>query len=136
MVAKRLSVVDADKCVGCQCCMFACDRRFAEAGISKSAIHVKSSGGVEHGFVVVVCRACEDPPCIKVCPTNALTLREGGGVNLDTKKCIGCQNCIRACPFGAIFWDDSVRKPVVCVYCGYCEGFCPYNVIKLQPIRR
>ena len=136
MVVKRLSVVDADKCVGCQCCMFACDRRFAEAGISKSAIHVKSSGGVEHGFVVVVCRACEDPPCIKVCPTNALTLRDGGGVNLDTKKCIGCQNCIRACPFGAIFWDDSARKPVVCVYCGYCEGFCPYNVIKLQPIIR
>ena len=59
-----------------------------------------------------------------------------GGVNLDTKKCIGCQNCIRACPFGAIFWDDSARKPVVCVYCGYCEGFCPYNVIKLQPIIR
>ena len=136
MVVKRLSVVDADKCVGCQCCMFACDRRFAEAGLSKSAIHAKSSGGVEHGFVVVVCRACEDPPCIKVCPTNALALREGGGVNLDPKKCIGCQNCVKACPFGAIFWDDSARKPVVCVYCGYCESFCPYNVIKLQPIKR
>jgi len=135
-LAKRLTVVDADKCVGCQSCMFACNRRFSEAGFSRSAIHVKSAGGVEHGFVVVVCRACQDPPCMKVCPTNALTHREGGGVNLDMKKCIGCQNCLEACPFGAITWDEITMKPVICVYCGYCEYFCPYDVIRLEPIER
>lgn len=133
-MAKRLSIVDADKCVGCQSCMFACNRRFAEAGLCKSAIHVKSAGGFERGFVVVVCRACKEPPCIKVCPTNALTLRAGGGVNLNMRKCIGCQNCVEACPFTAIAWDETVSKPVICVYCGYCENYCPYDVIKLEPI--
>ncbi|MCX8176661.1 MAG: [Fe-S]-binding protein, partial [Candidatus Bathyarchaeota archaeon] len=68
MKVKRLVSVDVDLCVGCQCCMFACNRRFGEAGISKSAIRVVSAGGVERGFVVIVCRACLDPPCARVCP--------------------------------------------------------------------
>ncbi len=134
MPVKKLSVVDADKCVGCQSCMFACNRRFGEAGLSKSAIHVKSAGGFERGFVVVVCRACKEPPCMKVCPTNALTLRNGGGVKLNIRKCIGCQNCIKACSFDAIFWDEDTNKPVICVYCGFCEKYCPYEVIRLEPI--
>lgn len=135
MLPKRLSIVDVDKCVGCQSCMFACNRRFAEAGLSRSAIHIKSAGGFERGFVVVVCRACQEPPCMKVCPTNALAFRNGGGVDLTTRKCIGCQNCVEACPFNAIFWDDAANKPIICVYCGFCEKYCPYDVIKLEPIK-
>ncbi|MCP8322603.1 MAG: 4Fe-4S binding protein [Candidatus Methylarchaceae archaeon HK02M2] len=134
-MAKRLSVIDVDLCVGCQCCMFACNRRFAEAGLSRSAIHIKSVGGFERGFVVTVCRACSDPPCARVCPTNALVRREGGGVTLHMNKCIGCQNCLKECDIGAIFWDKNMNKPVICVYCGYCVDFCPFDVIKLESIR-
>ncbi|MEM3017921.1 MAG: hypothetical protein QXO25_03470, partial [Candidatus Bathyarchaeia archaeon] len=90
-MVKRLSVVDVNLCVGCQCCMMACSRRFGEGGIARSAIHVKSVGGVERGFIVIVCRACRDPPCLKVCPTNALTRRVGGGVVLNQSRCIGCK---------------------------------------------
>ena len=134
MVSNRLSVVDVDLCVGCQCCMFACTRRFAEAGISKSAIHVKSAGGFERGFVVSVCRACPDPPCMRVCPVDALSKRDGGGVILKPHKCIGCGNCVEACTISAIFWDEQNKKPVICVYCGYCANYCPYGVLKLEPI--
>ena len=133
-MVNRLSIVDVDLCVGCQCCMFACTRRFAEAGISKSAIHVKSAGGFERGFVVTVCRACLDPPCMKVCPTDALEYRKGGGVLLKAERCIACKNCVRECTVGAIFWDDELNKPVICVYCGYCTNFCAYGVIKLELI--
>jgi len=112
--------------------MFACTRRFGEGGLSKSAIHVKSAGGFERGFVVIVCRACEDPPCARVCPTDALRLRVGGGVVLRKEKCIGCGNCVNACVVGAIFWDDESNKPVICIHCGYCASFCPYGVIKLE----
>ena len=132
MEVKKLSVVDVDLCVGCQCCMFACTRRFAEAGLSKSAIHVRSAGGVERGFVVTVCRACSDPPCVKVCPTEALKPRIGGGVVLDTYKCIGCQNCVKACSIGAVFCDEELNKPIICTYCGYCVEFCPHEVLKLE----
>ncbi|MDW8044332.1 MAG: 4Fe-4S binding protein [Nitrososphaerota archaeon] len=132
MVSSRLSVVDVDLCVGCQSCMFACTRRFGEGGLSKSSIHVRSAGGFERGFVVIVCKACEDPPCARVCPTDALRLRIGGGVILRKEKCIGCGNCVKACVIGAVFWDDESNKPVICIHCGYCAKFCPYGVIKLE----
>jgi len=134
MVVKRLVIVDVDLCVGCQCCMFACNRRFGEAGISKSAIKVTSAGGVERGFVVIICRACLDPPCARVCPTGALTARDGGGVVLRMDKCIGCKNCVSACSVNAISWDEENGKPIICTYCGYCVDFCPYGVLKLESI--
>ena len=132
MPIKRLSVVDVDLCVGCQSCMFACARRFGDAGLGKSAIHVRSAGGIERGFIVTVCRACTDPPCAKVCPTDALNIRRLGGVNLNPSKCIGCKLCIDACTIGAVFWDDALQKPVICVHCGICADFCPYSVIKVE----
>ena len=129
---KRLAVVDVDLCVGCQCCMMACNRRFGDAGTAKSAIHITSAGGVERGFVVLVCRACLDPPCMKVCQTGALTKKRGGGVILDQSKCIGCKHCVDACTIGVVFWDDSNEKPVICVHCGYCIDYCPYGVMRIE----
>jgi len=133
-MAKRLSVLDVDRCVGCQACMFACTRRTGEGGLAASCIGIRSAGGIRKGFVVVVCRACTNPPCARVCPTDALIFREGGGVRLKEELCIGCGACVEACPFGAVFWDADQRKPQICVYCGYCAKYCPYGVIALEEI--
>ena len=126
----RLSIVDSERCVGCQLCMFACARRQSEGGLAASCIGVRSVGGMERGFTIIVCRACDDPPCAKVCPTSALKLRKGGGVQLDTTACIGCGNCRGACLVGAIFWDEEANKPMICIHCGYCTKFCPHGVLK------
>ena len=115
--------------------MFACTRRRGYGGLGFSAIHVRSTGGIESGFTVIVCRACPDPPCQKVCPTGALTVRKGGGVRLNVDKCIGCGYCVDACPFGAIFWNPEVNKPIVCVYCGYCVDFCPHKVLTFEEVK-
>lgn len=128
----RLAVVDADRCVGCQCCMFACSRRLGYGGLGKSAILIRSAGGIERGYVVIVCRACPDPPCAKVCPTGALSLRRGEGVLVNDSLCIGCGHCHEACPFRAIAWDEEVQKPIICVHCGYCVKFCPYKVLVME----
>jgi len=134
-MAKRLSVLDAQRCVGCQCCMFACSLRLAQGGLAASCIGIKSAGGISKGFHVVVCRSCPNPPCARVCPTDALFERpEGGGVRFKPELCIGCENCVEACPFGAVFWDSADNKPQICVYCGYCAPFCVYDVLALEDI--
>jgi Fe-S-cluster-containing dehydrogenase component len=131
-VMARLEVLDTERCVGCQSCMFACSRRVGVAGLTETCIGVRSAGGMENGFVVVVCRACEDPPCARVCPTRALELRKGGGVKLVEDRCIGCGNCVEACITGAVFWDGEANKPMICVHCGYCAGYCPHGVLGLR----
>ena len=128
----RLEVLDTDRCVGCQGCMFACSRRWGTAGLNRSCIGIRSAGGMEKGFVVVVCRACEDPPCARVCPVDALSLRKGGGVTLKNEKCIGCGFCRDACIIGAVYWDEEINKPMICVHCGVCARYCPHAVLSLD----
>ncbi|WP_247872074.1 4Fe-4S dicluster domain-containing protein [Azospirillum sp. TSO35-2] len=49
----------------------------------------------------VLCHQCEDAPCARVCPVNAIT-HAADAIVLDEKICIGCKMCALACPFGAI----------------------------------
>lgn len=135
-MAKRLAILDANRCVGCQLCMLACSERLGFAGLNKSAIRIVSTGGVERGFTIIVCRACSDPPCARACPEDALRIREGGGVILIPDRCNGCGHCVEACDLGAIRLDEETQKPIVCVYCGYCADFCPHGVIALQEVGR
>ncbi|MFH1453149.1 MAG: 4Fe-4S dicluster domain-containing protein [Armatimonadota bacterium] len=128
----RLNVVDTEICVGCQLCMFACTRRQNRAGISKSCIHVRSIGGMERGFKIIVCRKCSNPPCARSCPTEALTLKPGGGVKFNSEKCEGCGNCRNACVIGAVSWDEDMNKPLICLHCGYCTRYCPHRAIRID----
>lgn len=129
---KRLAILDNELCVGCQSCMFACSRRSGEGGLAKSSIQVRSAGGMEHGFVVVVCRACDDAPCARACPEDAIEVRESGGVRVHMDRCTGCGNCIQACIVGAVQWDREVNKPMICVHCGTCVDYCPHGVLAIQ----
>jgi len=134
-MAKRLSVIDVDRCVGCQLCIYACARREGHAGTEGARIDVRSAGGMRRGFVVIVCRACDNPPCARACPTGALVPRDGGGVRWAADLCTACGACREACPFGAIQVDRD-NRPLVCVYCGTCASYCPHDVLALQEIER
>jgi carbon-monoxide dehydrogenase iron sulfur subunit len=128
----RLVVLDTEKCVGCQCCMFACARRSGDAGLATSSIMIRSMGGMERGFKVIVCRACDEPPCAAVCPVGALAVQSQGGVRLDEKKCIGCGFCAKACIVNAVMWNEDDNKPMICVHCGYCVHYCPHTVLGME----
>jgi len=132
---RRIKVLDSERCVGCETCMFACTRREGKASLESPRIHIRSIGGMERGFTVIICRACEDPSCMYVCPVSALKKRKIGGVRLDREKCIGCGSCIDACPMSAITMDEEEGKPLMCLYCGFCVDYCPHKVIGKEEVK-
>jgi Fe-S-cluster-containing dehydrogenase component len=88
-----------------------------------------------------LCMHCEDPiaPCAQVCPALAIQITPEGVVQqADPSRCIGCRNCVYACPFGVPKFDTAARLMKKCNLCydrtvqGYkpwCAQACPTQAI-------
>ena len=134
-MAKVIKADELNRCLGCFTCMMMCSVvNHKNHSIRKSSIHVKTSGGLSGRFVANMCHACREPHCAEVCPSNALTLRKGGGVILDEIKCIGCRRCEEACIVQAINFDVDIRKPIICHHCGVCAMYCPHHCLTVYNV--
>jgi molybdopterin-containing oxidoreductase family iron-sulfur binding subunit len=73
--------------------------------------HHYVSEEVTHKSFLLMCNHCSNPPCCRVCPTQATWQRDDGVVMMDPHRCIGCRFCMAACPFGArsFNWGDPRR---------------------------
>jgi Fe-S-cluster-containing hydrogenase component 2 len=79
-------------------------------------------------FLPLTCQHCEDAPCAAACPEDAIT-RDDAQVRtvIDYNRCVGCQMCVHACPFGAMKFDADRGRPYKCDLCGgdpLCVAFC------------
>ena len=78
------------------------------------------------------------PPCVTICPVNALSKRKDGIVDLDRDACIGCRACMQACPYDAIYLNEDSGAAEKCHFCAHrvekglqpaCVIVCPENAI-------
>ncbi len=68
-------------------------------------------------FVPKLCNHCDKPPCVSVCPVAATYSTKEGVVLVNRNACIGCRYCIQACPFGARFFDRTLKVVDKCTWC-------------------
>ena len=119
--------IDLRRCIGCQACAAACkiannlpkeltynvvytktDDDFDTIGtaVSRGALANDNAGGTfpncTLNFLPMQCQHCADPACLSACPTGATQQREDGIVFVDTDLCIGCESCIKACPYEGV----------------------------------
>ena len=111
-MTRYVMVIDLRRCVGCQTCAAACKQTNATPpGVQWRRVldvEVGEYPNVHRTFVPVACMQCANPPCEAVCPTTATKKRADGLVTIDQDICIGCANCVMACPYDA---RSIVRAP-------------------------
>jgi Fe-S-cluster-containing dehydrogenase component len=83
-----------------------------------------------------ICQHCDDAPCIKACPQEAIYKRPDGIVIIDPDRCRGNQLCLEACPYeNVIYFNDDLNIAQKCTFCAHliddgwteprCSDACP-----------
>ena len=122
LAGRRLAmVIDLRKCTGCHACSVSCKAEFdVPLGVWRSWVKIEEKGSYPNTgrfFLPHLCNHCDEPACMKVCPSGATTQREDGIVKVDEKKCVGCKLCITACPYEARFFHPEKRIADKCDFC-------------------
>ena len=82
-----------------------------ESAFSGTASGRFASEVVKDRPFLVLCNQCENPPCVRACPTRAPWKREDGIIMMDFHRCIGCRFCMAACPFGSRSFNFRDPRP-------------------------
>lgn len=148
---------DSTRCTGCKTCELACkDYKDLGPDIAYRKVFDYEGGAWEANedgtctttcfvyHVSMSCNHCDDPACLKVCPTHAMHKDpETGLVSVDADKCIGCGYCHMACPYNAPKVDRALGHSVKCDGCAdrvaqglepICVGACPLRALQFGTV--
>jgi phenylacetyl-CoA:acceptor oxidoreductase subunit 1 len=107
---KLSMIIDLAKCIGCDACAVACKlENSTPSDIWWAPVIHEEVGKFPKAklvFLPTLCMHCEDPPCMRSCPSKAITKRDDGIVLINEDKCTGSKACVAACPYNAIsMWE-------------------------------
>ncbi len=150
----KIFLIDVGRCTGCYNCQLACKDEHCGNDWTPYAAPQPMTGHfwcrvTEHvqgtipkvkiHYVARMCAHCEKAPCMAVCRTQAIYRRDDGFVLIDPAKCAGCGECIRACPYDAVFFNDALRIAQKCTGCAHlldhgaarprCAEACPTDAM-------
>ena len=130
----KVFIVDLNKCFGCMTCQVACKDEHCgndwspyakpQPKIGQFWIHIDKyeRGNQPHvrwEWVPVMCQHCDDAPCITACEEGAIYKRDDGIVIIDPAKCRGQRLCVAACPYNAIYFNDTLHIAQKCTGCSH-----------------
>jgi molybdopterin-containing oxidoreductase family iron-sulfur binding subunit len=115
--------LDLSRCIGCRRCVYGCvgennqsrdpqvhwitvlrfknGEKWVDMEESEKYYNPSQVPEPDHFYMPVQCQQCENPPCVRACPTQATWKEPDGIVVVDYNWCIGCRYCMAACPYGA-----------------------------------
>lgn len=146
-------IADMKLCIGCRTCEIACVMAHCEDDGSPISmadftprLRVMKTFNIS---VPVLCRQCENAPCMNACP-NAAIRSQDGSVQVIQSLCIGCKSCVVACPYGAMevvvsrVGEGNRQQRAQANKCDLCHGrsngpacveVCPTEALTLiQPV--
>ncbi len=134
----KVLILDPLKCTGCRACEYACS--FEHTGtFNPLDSRIEVSNFLEDlSFVPTLCLQCEKAYCAEVCPTSALTKNDQTGVvDFDKEKCIGCKQCIIACPWGSVKLNHNGKEIIKCDNCNgepACVKVCKAEALTFEEV--
>jgi tetrathionate reductase subunit B len=137
-------VIRQDRCIDCERCMEACvsTNHVPEYGWRTRILQKEApkAVGQKREFIPILCNQCNNPPCVRTCPTKATFKNQTNGiVMMNDKKCIGCKSCMIACPYDARYFNEEKGAIDKCDFCfatwlskgkktTACADICPADV--------